>query len=394
MIDSVSRAAGLGLVLAVLAACGDDTSGSGGAGAGATGSATSSSAGSNGASSSATATPSSSAGDGGSSGEGGATGGSSGEGGAPAVPCVPPPRRVAAGDDFTCAIGDDRGGACRGGAFGATWQPIAVDGEDASTCLDQIVAEGSAVCAHVTPGEDCPQEGWYCFTPPDEGWTRQVGLDDATWVAITDDGICFVDDGGGTDCTGPSAPPDLAASVPLGSIAGGPRDACAWSEQGIVCWGDTPSIASDAPAFPGCVADIDVGPGFACVTYTSFDIVDCWGELPRDISPRMFLPAPGVDVAVGEGSLCVNTAIGLVRCWGDNTRGTLGIEGVDSSAGGVEPAWPEPAPEVVAIAAGAVHVATVTTDGAVLAWGANDASQICDCESTVTTPADASYPEP
>jgi len=100
-----------------------------------------------------------------------------------------------------------------------------------------------------------------------------------------------------------------------------------------------------------------------------------------------------VDVAVGDAFMCVRTAAGIVRCWGDNARGALGVE--DSArSGGVEPEWPGAPPEPVAIAAGRDHVAIVTTDGAVLAWGANDASQICDCEDTVTTPADASFPEP
>ncbi len=330
-------------------------------------------------------------------GDGGASpgsGGASGAGGS-SVACVPPPLRVAAGDDFTCALADDGSGACRGGPFGEAWLPIELAGDAGPTrCLDQVVAQGAIACVHVGRGDDCPTEGFRCLAQSGNGWLPFGEPGDARWLAITGSEVCGYDDAGSPSCRAGTAPPDLGPLVPLGGISGGPTDTCAWSEAGIVCWGDTTSLAAEAPTFPGCVADVDVGPGFACAAYTGLDVVDCWGELPRGIQPRLFLPAPGADIAVGDAYVCVRTLGSLVRCWGDNADGALGVQGIGGSEAPIEPTWPGPAPQALVVTAGSRHVALLEGGGAILAWGANDASQVCDCGDPVTTPTDTSFPQP
>jgi hypothetical protein len=388
------------LASAIIAAgCGDSESRTSGGGAESTaGSGAASSSGDSTSTSTTTAGNTSTASTGtgtGTGGEGGSgTGGDGGGGGGggPIAECFPPPRRIAAGDTTTCALDDAGGGACRGGPFGDGWLPIELMGDGApARCIDEVVAQGSTTCVHVASGDGCSDPGFHCFADPQDGWLPLGGDIDARWIAITDDDVCGFDEAGGVHCAGSSMPPELESLVPLAGVAGGPRDACAWSGAGLTCWGETASLQADAPAWPGCFADIDVGPGFACAAYDGLDVIDCWGELPRGISPRVFLPAPGADISVGDGVVCALTLGGFVRCWGDNAEGGLGVPNLDASVGVVQPQWPGELPEATAIAAGRGHVAVTTDDGAVLAWGDNRDAQICDCDETVMLPTDTSF---
>lgn len=387
---SAARALALGSVVA----CGDAAApGGGDGGAGGASAAPSASSGvttTSAAASSLSSTSASGLGGGGASGGGapsaggggaggaGDAGGAAGSGGA-GVACEPPPRQVAAGDDFTCAVTEGGDAACRGGVFGNTWAPIELEPNQSASCIESVFAGRDVACVRSAEGQGCAIPGMYCQGAEDDGFRLRDDLGEATWVVVTDDDLCGFDVDGVATCAAGSASADLAEIAPLGGVAAGAHDTCAWGAGGLLCWGETPSVAADTPAFPGCPADVDVGRGFACVAYTGFDVIDCWGDLPRGISPRVFLPAPGADVAIGGHTVCVQTRAGLVRCWGDNATGSIGVPGVVVTSSPIEPAWPDAAPEVVAIAAGLGHMAARADDGAVFAWGANDASQVCDC---------------
>src|SRR5690606_24930619 len=135
-----------------------------------------------------------------------------------------------------------------------------------------------------------------------------------------------------------------------------------------------------APIYPGCAGHVAVGDRFACVSYAGWDVVDCWGERPPGIPERVFIAGPVDEVAVGDGFVCARTTGGLVRCWGSDAAGGLGVAGDGSAQGEVEPDWPGEPPVVVGIAAGVRHVATADGDAPrVLAWGDDAAGQVCGC---------------
>lgn len=329
-----------------------------------------------------------------SGGGGSGAGGAGGGGGGPGYTCSPPPLRVAAGDDFTCALGEDGIPACRGGPFGNAWSPIELAPDLPATCVDALFGGSDAACIRVASGAGCPPVGVYCTRGAVPAWTSLEGSTDESLVAVTDDDICTFEPDGSSFCGGGSTPPDLVDVAPLGGVAARHGDTCVWGEGGIRCWGPDGSAIADSPAFPVCPADVAVGDGFACFL-SGFDTGECWGDLPRGIPPQFFMPAPGADVALGDAFACVLTTIGVVLCVGDNATGALGVPGLDASDSAVEPDWPDGEPEGIAMAAGAGHVALVTDDGAVLAWGDDRAGQVCDCtDDYATAPIDTSFPGP
>lgn len=324
----------------------------------------------------------------------GGGGGAGGEGGGAAPSCALETDRVAAGATFTCVIGGDDALRCRGGAFGDGWVIAALgDGEDAR-CVEHVVADGEALCARIAGDAGCPAAGAWCTTDVASPLTR-IGA--GPLAAPVAGGSCALDRAGGGTCSAVGLPV-LTALAPLGGLDGGPRDACAWGAGGIRCWGETEALDADAPDLVGCPADVAVGDGFACVAWSGFDVVDCWGELPASIPARVFIAGPAEDVAVGAGFVCARTVSGLVRCWGSDATGGLGVAGDGSTRGPVEPAWPADAEGVTprGIAAGVGHVATIDDDAPrVLAWGRNDDAQVCSCPvELVDTPVNAEHPDP
>jgi len=267
------------------------------------------------------------------------------------------------------------------------------DGEDAR-CVQQIAADGEALCARIGDGAGCPAAGAWCTTDVGSPLTR-IGA--GPLAAPAAGGSCGLDRTGDGACTTLEAPA-LADLAPIGGLDGGARDACAWGAGGIRCWGETASLEADAPDVVGCPADVAVGDGFACVAWSGFDVVDCWGELPASIPARVFVAGPVEDVGVGAGFVCARTVSGLVRCWGDDAEGGLGVAGDGSGRGGVEPAWPAEAGPItpLTIGVGVGHVATIDGDAPrVLAWGRNVEAQVCSCAlELVDTPVNAEHPDP
>jgi alpha-tubulin suppressor-like RCC1 family protein len=101
--------------------------------------------------------------------------------------------------------------------------------------------------------------------------------------------------------------------------------------------------------------------------------------------PASVLGQPVQQLASGWGHTCALTTAGAVLCWGRNNAGQLG----DSST--TDKTTPQPvtglASGVAAIAAGGYHSCVLTTAGAVLCWGRNDVGQLGDNSTTdKTTP--------
>lgn len=93
-----------------------------------------------------------------------------------------------------------------------------------------------------------------------------------------------------------------------------------------------------------------------------------------------------VELVAGERHFCARMADGTVRCWGDNTRGSLGIDDPGVSGPSVDggdassSAWTAPVVKdlegVTQISAGGTTTCAIAGDAGVLCWGGNDMAQL------------------
>lgn len=206
-------------------------------------------------------------------------------------------------------------------------------------------------------------------------------------------------DGAVVDARGPFDPRDEAvtcdASPCVTQIVAGDGHFCARIADGTVrCWGDDalgqlgrPEEA-DAGAAPSRAADVQGVTQISAAGATTCARVDdggvfCWGgnangELGRDLDPPFddeAHPIPervAIDAAarvdVGPRSVCATTSAGAVYCWGNDESAQL-ARGEPQ----LEPGAPGPAALGVTAKRTGAGVDTgfaLTTDGALLTWGA------------------------
>ncbi|MEY2642110.1 MAG: hypothetical protein RLZZ368_757, partial [Actinomycetota bacterium] len=203
------------------------------------------------------------------------------------------------------------------------------------------------------------------------------------------------------------------------------RFACAISADGRVkCWGsntfgqlglgDTTTrgdganeMGDNLPAVnlgAGRTATaISIGTGFTCALLDNSS-VKCWGLNDRgslglgdtttrgDGANEMGDNLPAVNlgagrtataIAVGYNHGCAILDQGLVKCWGDNTFGQLGLGDTNWRGDGANEMGDNlPAVNLgvgrtaVAISAGAAHTCAVLDNGAVKCWGFNSSGQL------------------
>lgn len=122
--------------------------------------------------------------------------------------------------------------------------------------------------------------------------------------------------------------------------------ACALSQGTVWCWG-----RSDLG---------QLGTGGRTYQITPQPIGVMRGEYARD-------------VATGYATTCAVTNLGRLYCWGDNSRGQLARDDVQSSLTAVRI---ENVPAVVRVAVLEASVCALTKTGEVLCWGANDRGQL------------------
>ncbi len=186
----------------------------------------------------------------------------------------------------------------------------------------------------------------------------------ATAVAAAGMHVCALTTTGGVVCWGENTAGQLGNSTPFWStyepvsvlglssgviaIAAGHAHTCALTTTGgVKCWG------SNGDGQLGNNSDIG-------------------GYTPVDVSG---LSSGVVAIAVGGRHSCALTATGGVMCWGSNTNGQLGNNNYNH---------PSPVPVnvvglssgVVAIAAGSAHTCALTAVGGVKCWGDNDFGQL------------------
>jgi|GEM_PF-3229982 len=147
---------------------------------------------------------------------------------------------------------------------------------------------------------------------------------------------------------------------------------------------------SSGPSTTPKPASLALGQGHVC--QISAGATSCWGSgnigqlgmgsLPADTTPLALEGTPAfVSIAAGQSHTCAVDADGAAWCWGSNSHGELGTGTLADETCGSFPCQTRPARVATnqrfrSLAAGVWFTCGLTTSGAVLCWGANDASQL------------------
>ena len=136
----------------------------------------------------------------------------------------------------------------------------------------------------------------------------------------------------------------------------------------VFCTGDDPQLRGTVVGSDGAPSTKPPGPS------TTDDAGTVSGPLLET----------AVAITTGAGHTCAVTSEGAVLCWGDNTKGQLGVPsaGLPSSSVPVRVPLPE---KTLAVSAGARHTCAVTEARRVVCWGDGAAGQIGN------GPADAGF---
>ena len=101
------------------------------------------------------------------------------------------------------------------------------------------------------------------------------------------------------------------------------------------------------------------------------------------VAVRVMCPAPPVAVAAGAEHTCARFASGIVRCWGDNSGGQLGVgdtldrgDQTNEMGANLVPAWLGTGRSVQQVWSGGFHDCALLDDGSVKCWGYNTAGQL------------------
>jgi alpha-tubulin suppressor-like RCC1 family protein len=210
--------------------------------------------------------------------------------------------------------------------------------------------------------------------------------------------------GDGTN-TNRFAPVAVSGSLPaVAAIAAGDFHTCALTTgHAVFCWGDNStgqvgdntntnrSAPVPVTGFPGgtAIAAITAGAAHMCALTTAGGVY-CWGnngngELGDNTTTQRLTPvavsglASGVTaIAAGGYHTCALMSTGLVKCWGFNGSGQLGINSTTTLSltpvtAGVT--------SVTAIAAGLYHTCALIAGG-ISCWGDNSAGELGDGTTT------------
>jgi cysteine-rich repeat protein len=230
----------------------------------------------------------------------------------------------------------------------------------------------------------------------------------------------------GNEADGDGCESDCRVTIGVRTFALGGAHTCVVDYDGqLRCWGDntygqlgyaslglpnvgatfTPAVFDRTVSIKGAVSQLALGVEHTCAL-TVDGAVYCWGrndagqlgyghtedlgdepgEAPIDVGPVQ-LPTSALSVAAGSSHTCALLDDGELHCWGDGSRGQLGIgDGFDGDIGaGLDP-YPRAvdgppletlgmAPRSVQIGVGAFGCVTDPADD-VYCWGANECGQL------------------
>jgi alpha-tubulin suppressor-like RCC1 family protein len=155
---------------------------------------------------------------------------------------------------------------------------------------------------------------------------------------------------------------------------------------------------SSSLAFPDAYAKIDAGNAATCAVLTG-GVVRCWGanyegmlglgslareNLGDDEHPgtvgAVSLGEAATAVTVGGRHACAVLTSGTARCWGSGDQGQLGVGGTGDTGDNETPANANPVDlsgaAVKAISAGGEHTCAILSTDALRCWGGNDQGQL------------------
>jgi alpha-tubulin suppressor-like RCC1 family protein len=291
-------------------------------------------------------------------------------------------RSVAIGEYHVCALGADGGVRCWGhnqfgqlgdGTTSNRTTPVAVP--TLAGGVESITAGFAHTCVRTTSG------GMKCWGDNDYG---QLG------------------DGSSMPRLGPF---DVTGLAGIASVSAGSSHTCAVTGSGgLKCWGfnlfgllgdGTTTDRSTPTAVVGLtsgVAAVSAGTSYTCALTTGGG-VKCWGDnssgqlgdgtttghlTPADVQG---LTSGVVSVATshglyGDGHTCALTTGGGVKCWGDNSWGTVGdgtrtTRSTPTDVVGLTSG-------VTSVTFGDYHACALTTAGGVKCWGENGYGELGD----------------
>lgn len=234
-----------------------------------------------------------------------------------------------------------------------------------------------------------PREGRIGSTDADQDRPVQLAGITATSLAAGDSHTCGLEVSGKLMCWGSNMQDQLdiegamTASPSELDLGGGAhqlsaRDVttCAASKgHGISCWSPGESVHHIEARDPVRVA---VGPGRRGCLLDAEGTVACW---EASVAASRLEPVevedlpPSTDIGVGEGYACALGRDGLVRCWGSNEGGRLGLSPsvVEQPTPTVVPELPS---EILQLSVGHRSSCAVHRSGAVWCWGAGAEGQL------------------
>lgn len=263
-------------------------------------------------------------------------------------------KRIAAGDEFSCAVLNDGSVKCWGrGSYGQLGNANNGAGADRDTPVSVSLADYSADMISTGANQTCLVDNDVLLTNPlgrcwGNNTTGQIG------------------DGSNTLR---NSPVKVRNSGDSGSLAGvvaistGGAHSCAVISTGLVyCWGANNAGQIGKP--PGA-------PNSA--------------NLPQKVSLFGSTLPDAVDVNAGANHSCALTDNGEVWCWGDNTYGQLG-RGVSVIAN-YNPVKVAGINTAIAIGSGEFHSCALLQNRSVRCWGRNNHKQL-----GVNSPATSNIP--
>jgi len=238
----------------------------------------------------------------------------------------------------------------------------------------------------------------------DSATPKRVPLDSmgkVTQLSVAAEHACALHEGGKVSCWG-TVPPNTTAIAPaavkgldnIAQIAAGDSFSCALSghKGRVFCWGynkkhqlaDGSSISRAAPAgIPSLYYANTISAGHRHGCLISREIVECFGANGFGQVEPLIVPSPSrrktarapkaTMVATGKAHSCAAKG-GAVSCWGDNTKGALGVS--DTAVQNVVQARNKSLSKVVQLVAGGQHSCIRDEAGAISCWGDNARGQL------------------